>query len=104
MLIHVGDIVAKGPHEGSMAVLKFMSSHNISGVRGNHDEKVIEWRGWIDWVRSHPGGSDWLRQMENMSAKEVKANDLDLSKTPKEKWRRVPKGWKFMKDHYKIAR
>ncbi|KAL4258486.1 hypothetical protein AB1N83_010178, partial [Pleurotus pulmonarius] len=35
VLIHVGDIIAKGPHEGSMAVLSYMASHNITGIRGN---------------------------------------------------------------------
>ena len=105
LLIHVGDIIAKGSHAGSMAVLEYMSTHNIIGVRGNHDEKVIEWRGWIDWVRSHHGGSHWLRKMEKMSAKEVEEYESEtLKKKPKEKWKRIPKGWSFMKDHYTIAR
>ena len=63
--IHVGDIVAKGPHKGSLAVLTYMSSHNITGVRGNHDQKVIEWRGWLDWIHAQPGGKKWLNALND---------------------------------------
>ena len=63
--IHVGDIVAKGPHKGSLAVLTYMSSHNITGVRGNHDQKVIEWRGWLDWIHAQPGGKKWLTALND---------------------------------------
>ena len=107
LLVHVGDIVAKGPHVGSMSTLSYMYTHNITGVRGNHDEKVIEWRGWIDWVESHEGGVEWLRNLEkkSLSVEEWKEYEEEVKKKkPKEKWRRIPKGWKFMKDHYKIAR
>lgn len=101
----MGDIVAKGTHAGSMSVLKYMATHNITGVRGNHDEKVIEWRGWMEWVRSHKGGAEWLQRMDEMTAKELEEYDIEVAKKrPKEKWKRVPKGWKFGKDHYKIAR
>lgn len=50
LLVHVGDLVAKGPDSAN--VMKTISTHNVTGVRGNHDQKVIEWRGWIEWVLS----------------------------------------------------
>ena len=87
LLIHVGDIVAKGPHVGSMSVLSYMSTHNITGVRGNHDEKVIEWRGWIDWVESHEGGVEWLMNLEkkSLSVEDWKEYEEEVKKKkPKE--------------------
>lgn len=49
VLISTGDIIAKGPLNGSLAVLSWMASRNVTAVRGNHDQKVIEWRSWINW-------------------------------------------------------
>ena len=34
------------------------------GVRGNQDQKVVEWRAWIEWVAGQKGGKDWLHKME----------------------------------------
>ena len=48
----------------SLDVLDYMTTHNVTGVRGNHDQKVIEWRGWIDWVESHEEGAEWLTELE----------------------------------------
>ncbi|KAF7312362.1 Phosphoric monoester hydrolase [Mycena indigotica] len=108
-LIHVGDIVAKGPHRGSLNVLKFMASHNITGVRGNHDQKVIEWRAWLDWITRLDGGAVWLA---NVHAAADEANPDDPEewaerhlKKHKSKWsRKIPEGWKFLSDHYRVAR
>ncbi|EIW84372.1 Metallo-dependent phosphatase [Coniophora puteana RWD-64-598 SS2] len=49
-LLHVGDIITKSPLAASLAVLDFMRAHNVSGVRGNNDQKVIGWRAWRAWV------------------------------------------------------
>lgn len=38
LLIHVGDLVAKG--EKHEEVLQWMNDHAIMGVRGNHDQPV----------------------------------------------------------------
>ncbi|KAI9440068.1 calcineurin-like phosphoesterase [Lactarius indigo] len=119
-LIHLGDIIAKGPHEGSLSVLSFMSTNNITGVRGNHDQKVIEWRAWINWVQGLESGtgSRWLLDLEekweqgNVSGK--LDDDSDTEDWVKEQmrdgrkdhkwWSRVPKGWKLFSDHYRVAR
>ncbi|PVF95687.1 Metallo-dependent phosphatase [Serendipita vermifera] len=97
-LIHVGDLVAKGP--SSPQVLNTMSHANVTGVRGNHDQKVIEWKAWIEWVQSHKGGRAWLRDMESKTEEEL--DDLKR-KTNKHKWK-IPDGWKFGGEHYWIAR
>ncbi|KAJ7035100.1 Metallo-dependent phosphatase-like protein [Mycena alexandri] len=109
VLIHVGDIIAKGPHEGSMAVLSFMASHNITGVRGNHDQKVIEWRSWLAWIGQLDGGALWLRDF-HAAAEAADPDDPEKwaarhIKRTRNKWRkRIPKGWKILSDHYRVAR
>jgi predicted phosphodiesterase len=57
-LIHLGDITAKGPLAGSFSVLSFLNKYNITGVRGNHDQKVIEWRAWLDWINGLEAGAN----------------------------------------------
>jgi hypothetical protein len=110
-LIHVGDIVAKGTHRGSLAVLSYMSTHNVTGVRGNHDQKVIEWRAWMNWVRHLPGGKDWLVELELRADKQadekgvVSENWIEQDMGPSRKWRKkIPDGWRMYSDHYNVAR
>jgi len=38
VLIHVGDLIAKG--DKNEEVLQWMIKHSIQGVRGNHDQPV----------------------------------------------------------------
>jgi predicted phosphodiesterase len=64
VLIHTGDIVTKGTHKGSMEVMGFMTLNNVTGVRGNHDQKVIEWRVWLEWIEEKPRGKQWLESLE----------------------------------------
>ncbi|KAL5486315.1 hypothetical protein ACEPAI_7361 [Sanghuangporus weigelae] len=107
-LIHVGDIVAKGPLDGSLDVLAFMTKNNISGIRGNHDQMVIGWRAWIENVLSQSGGRYWLEKLEKKNEKERKAYLKHLRKALKkgkgEVWKRIPDDWEFMGDHYTVAR
>ncbi|KAF9468050.1 Metallo-dependent phosphatase-like protein [Collybia nuda] len=111
VLIHVGDILSKGGHGGSMDVLSYMASNNITGVRGNHDQKVIEWRGWINWIRTLPGGQRWLKEkLEKYAEAEAEGVPLERwikreKKYDKSKWwKLVPKDWVLFGEHYKIAR
>lgn len=39
LVVHMGDIVAKGPHSNEL-LARFALS-NVTGVRGNNDQKVI---------------------------------------------------------------
>ncbi|KAF8239784.1 Metallo-dependent phosphatase [Tricholoma matsutake] len=111
VFIHVGDIISKGSHDGSMAVLSYMTSNNITGVRGNHDQKVIEWRGWINWIRSLPEGKEWFEKLDTRWV-EAEADgaspDLWVEKEKKKNkskwWKTIPKDWILFGDHYKVAR
>ncbi|CAK5268745.1 unnamed protein product [Mycena citricolor] len=109
-LIHAGDIIAKGPHSGSMDVIGYMAAHNVTGVRGNHDQKIVEWRAWQDWIATLPGGGRWLNDLyaaldlaepddpEAWAVKYCKHGD-------NKRWaQRIPAGWKMLGDHYRIAR
>lgn len=111
LLIHTGDVIAKSPLKDSLAVLSYMTSNNITGVRGNHDQAVIEWRGWIDRVLAMNGGRQWLERLEKLSKKDME-NELKILQGKKKgktgevlaEWKRIPKQWEFMDDHYHIAR
>ncbi|KJA22918.1 hypothetical protein HYPSUDRAFT_40402 [Hypholoma sublateritium FD-334 SS-4] len=115
-LIHVGDIVSKGSHKGSLAILNYMTSRNITGVRGNHDQKVVEWRAWIEWISSKRGGKEWISSLEKrwydyeVSDEDSKLKDsaswLETFNTSTDKkWlSQIPKGWILFSDHYKLAR
>ncbi|KAG0692707.1 Metallo-dependent phosphatase-like protein [Suillus ampliporus] len=112
-LMHVGDLVTKAPVEDSLAVLSFMESNKILGVRGNNDQEVLEWRAWMDWIVSQPGGREWLREVDEHwsdyepAAPEKASAAFDsrpfLMKNPH--WgSKVPKGWRPLGDHYQVAR
>jgi Calcineurin-like phosphoesterase len=119
-LIHLGDVVTKGSHEGSLLVLSFLSSNNITGVRGNNDQKVIEWRAWFEWIGGLEAGagSRWLLDLEekweegNLDGELENNSDTEVwveaqrGKGIKDHkwWSKVPKGWKLFSDHYRIAR
>lgn len=49
-IIATGDVITKGPHPHE--TLDLLRRSNARGVRGNHDQKVIEWRGWMEDVGS----------------------------------------------------
>jgi hypothetical protein len=119
-LIHLGDITAKAPLPGSLSVLSFMSEYNITGVRGNHDQMVIEWRAWLNWAnRLEDGaGSRWLSDLEkkweegnvrgeledSSYTEEWVATQMRAGRKHHKWWSRIPKGWKLFSDHYRIAR
>ncbi|KDR76263.1 hypothetical protein GALMADRAFT_247567 [Galerina marginata CBS 339.88] len=116
VLVHVGDILAKGPHTGSLSVLRYMASNDITGVRGNHDQEIIEWRGWLDRVSSIHGVRSWLDNLENRwntahsngssSTLEswLKAERKYSPRSEKAWWKLIPSDWTIFSDHYKIAK
>jgi hypothetical protein len=94
-------------------VLSYMASNNITGVRGNHDQKVIEWRAWIEWIHKLDGGSGaiWLDNLEQQWQEAYVAKGFDEYKWIKKHkkgnrkwWGKIPKGWKLFSDHYRVAR
>lgn len=108
-LIHVGDLTTRGPQ--SLEVLDFVASRKILGVRGNHDQSVVGWRAWIEWILSHNGGLEWLDKQERL-AEEGRQNSTDERRdeeggflfTRKDEWKEIPEGRSLMGKHYIIAR
>lgn len=108
-LIHLGDIISKDKKISSDPILNFMSSSQTLGVRGNNDQKVVEWRAWMEWIMSLPGGKSWLKDVDSKWPNfdgDVSSAEFDtwLKKSHK-KWKGyVPGGWKLLGSHYKVAR
>ncbi|KAG8756887.1 hypothetical protein FRC12_010436 [Ceratobasidium sp. 428] len=105
-LVHVGDVIVKGPH--SRKVLQDLMALNAIGVRGNQDQRVVEWRGWIQWVLGHKGGKAWLLKMEkrvsSLKKKPTKADYKHFRKlAASTKWK-IPEGWEFGSSVYRLAR
>lgn len=118
VLVHTGDITTKGSLYDSRRVLQWMAKHHVPGVRGNHDQAVIDWIGWRDWISSTSAGKAWLNALDKDWEKEREKassskslNPIDWAKqrrknAPREFrtwWRRVPQGWKMFNEHYLIA-
>ena len=115
VFIHVGDIITKGPHKDSMSLLTYLASNNITGVRGNNDQKVVEWRGWLNWITSLPGGKCWLDRLEKNLPNDIASDKSKLiqwmsyqrngaSKDDQKWWKLIPSGWLLFGDHYKVAK
>ncbi|GAA5964029.1 hypothetical protein JCM3765_007846 [Sporobolomyces pararoseus] len=47
-LLHTGDILSKSTLDNSLATVKLLRKLGAKGVRGNHDQKVLEWRKWME--------------------------------------------------------
>ncbi|KIO28345.1 hypothetical protein M407DRAFT_181716 [Tulasnella calospora MUT 4182] len=97
-LVHLGDVTIKGPH--SRRVLSRLASQNVTGVRGNHDQKVIEWRGFIDYVKSQKGGREWFEELEAM---DLTPKQFDKLSKKKKKYK-IPDGWEWGSEHWNLAR
>jgi len=110
-LIHVGDLVAKGPDP--IKVLTYMRKNRIRGVRGNHDEKVIEWRNWMVWAGTREGkrgdegeaqdDGSWRSFIESMDW-QYGADSGRLSSALSDVNRPFPKDWQWRSEHWKLAR
>ncbi|KIL67643.1 hypothetical protein M378DRAFT_177334 [Amanita muscaria Koide BX008] len=122
-LVHLGDIITKGPH--SLDVLSYLSSNGILGVRGNHDQEVLERRSWINWITSLNGGDVFLEtaELEWKNAKESgeklkawnkrqrqraskafgKGDDNTMDRNTAKWWRRVPEDWVLFNDVHHLA-
>lgn len=87
-IVHLGDIIVKGPH--SMRVLNRLAAQNMTGVRGNHDQNVIQWRAFMNWVKTQKGGKAWFDELVGMdlTPKKYKKLKSKLKKfpTPDEEW------------------
>jgi len=117
-LIHVGDLVAKSSVSDTLRVLDWMATKNITGVRGNHDQVVIDWKTWQDWIRKSEEGKLWLDRLDSLweeanrdrtkpqhPAKWVEMQKDKTWNDDKKWWKKLPKGWKMdmFAEHYLIA-
>jgi hypothetical protein len=116
LLIHVGDLIAKGPEP--QKVLTFMRKNRARGVRGNHDEKVIEWRNWMIWAGTKGSDSIAAEQEDDSAANKAGGWRAMLSKLDWEYGadkgrlltqlqslgRPFPDDWEWRSEHWKIAR
>ncbi|KZT58111.1 Metallo-dependent phosphatase [Calocera cornea HHB12733] len=107
-LLHVGDVIAKGTD--STKVLDWLMVHNVKGVRGNHDQKVIGWRIWQDWVESIPAGKQWLRRVEKLTHTEFTSQKMKHKESKADKAHRKQfafpddRDWVWSSEHYWLAR
>lgn len=99
LVIHLGDITAKGPHSNEL-VTRF-AKEAVVGVRGNNDQKVIEWYAWFDWVKSHEHGDLFLHALFEQRITPSQAKSQKLWKTLKYSY---PKEWDWGGDHWNVAR
>ncbi|EGN95713.1 hypothetical protein SERLA73DRAFT_162482 [Serpula lacrymans var. lacrymans S7.3] len=109
-LVHLGDLAIRSPLSDSLAVLSFLESNNIMGVRGNNDHKIIRWRAWIDWISQLPDGKEWLADVDDKLFRMGDDPDFNFKrwlkhKKSNKKWlKKIPDGWKMNSDHFKVAR
>jgi hypothetical protein len=73
-LIFVGDLVAKGPK--SIEVVRLIRSLEASCVRGNHDDKVLRWKGLLDSVESQKIVLDEYIKQNNASKEEIENSEF----------------------------
>ena len=83
-------------------------------MRGNNDQEVVEWRGWLDWIASLPGGKAWLDHLEKVAPSNgtdkrglkewMQVQRKAASKEDRKWWKRIPNKWLLFSDHYKVAR
>ncbi|KAK4689391.1 bis(5'-nucleosyl)-tetraphosphatase (symmetrical), partial [Tremellales sp. Uapishka_1] len=93
-IIHVGDLIAKG--EKNNEVLSWMRQRRVSGVRGNHDQPVLQWRAWMEWA----GGDDYLAFVDSIGAGGGKSVATALNKANK----MYPTDWEWGGQHWQIAK
>ncbi|KLO14357.1 Metallo-dependent phosphatase [Schizopora paradoxa] len=113
LLVHTGDFLSKATLDSAQDVISFFSRDSVLGVRGNHDQKIVEWRAWMEWIRSHKGGKKWLEEMERMyeggigfeESSQAPLDSRPFLTSPRD-WMRIPDDWdtEFMGEHYQIAR
>ncbi|TFK27148.1 calcineurin-like phosphoesterase [Coprinopsis marcescibilis] len=115
VLVHTGDFMSKSSIKDSLAVLSFMTQYDVVGVRGNHEQKIIEWRGWITWICSSYEGCRWLRHVEHewerarhnkqLTPEEfIDSEKQSFGLRDKRWWKLVPVDWLLFGEHYQLAR
>ncbi|KAG0253236.1 hypothetical protein BG011_006478 [Mortierella polycephala] len=111
ILVLAGDLVAKGPQ--TLAVIDRAIELNARCVRGNHDDKVIRWRGFLDSLSLQERNALDLQQgnldddevhdevHEDDDEEEEEDENADLDEDLRAK---VPSDLHRNSEHYRIAR
>ena len=69
-LIHVGDLVDRGPE--SESVLEWLAQPWVHAVRGNHEDMAIRWpSGDIDWIDYADNGGSWMITLDRDMQHEI---------------------------------
>lgn len=69
-LIHVGDLVDRGPE--SESVLEWLAQPLVHAVRGNHEDMAIRWpSGDIDWIDYADNGGSWMITLDREMQHEI---------------------------------
>ncbi|KAG0369667.1 hypothetical protein BGZ54_009231 [Gamsiella multidivaricata] len=107
VLILAGDLVAKGPH--SLQVIDRARELDAKCVRGNHDDKVIRWRGYLDSLSSRE--QSVLEAEEDDETEEDQGNwglEDDWTVRKRRRTRRprssIPSDLDRKSEHYRLAR
>ncbi|TNY21561.1 hypothetical protein DMC30DRAFT_375637 [Rhodotorula diobovata] len=101
-LLHVGDLVGKSALNDSLATVSLLRKLGARGVRGNHDQRVLEWRKWMEATFTPVTVYDSTGALLGPSYAH-----LDPSLTPSQLSSLglvVPDGWEWGGDHFEIAR
>ncbi|KAG0039208.1 hypothetical protein BGZ82_009248 [Podila clonocystis] len=105
-LILAGDLVAKGPR--SLEVIDRAIELRARCVRGNHDDKVIRWRGYLDSLSAREvaqldsdTGDDDEDDIDIDNISNIKNEDINSLKRKKP---RTPSDLDRKSEHYDIAR
>ncbi|KAF8955224.1 hypothetical protein BGZ46_002692 [Entomortierella lignicola] len=108
-IVLAGDLVAKGPH--SLEVIDRAIEINAKCVRGNHDDMVIRWKGFLDSLslqelEALENDDDFSEEWDEASAEIGADNDsekqqLRITKTIKTK---IPSDLHKKSEHYHIAK
>ncbi|CDZ96588.1 Serine/threonine-specific protein phosphatase/bis(5-nucleosyl)-tetraphosphatase [Phaffia rhodozyma] len=86
--LHVGDLVGKGPKP--LEVLELLRKYKVRGVRGNHDQPVIEIRSWMEHT------------FKNRKTGKVDFSSITLAKAKKLGF---PEAWaKWENEHFETAK
>ncbi|KAG0333922.1 hypothetical protein BG000_008779 [Podila horticola] len=99
-LILAGDLVAKGPR--SLEVIDRAIELGARCVRGNHDDKVIRWRGYLDSLNARE-----VAQLDDDDDEDIGIdanNEVDDVNNLKRKKPRTPSDLDRKSEHYDIAR
>lgn len=107
-LLFVGDLVAKSTTDSTLSTVTLMRHIGAIGVRGNHEEGVIQWRRWMEsygplgrevpssssaeptstGLRAHKGKQGWMGDTED---EEVQPRGLKT--VARQGLKRVKRGW-----------